>query len=295
MPFTGLNCPCEDLNQRVYDHTFDWRLKLLGRNLASLMVDLSQPQPEPGPVSHARRARPTLEQLFDHPLQVLDDDTSIQPLSGRAEFYEGWQADHLGRPRFYIKGSRRARTRLQAQDAKRYYAVAREALEIVKAETDWASYGGDWTPPAYNQFTRAFSNKPATLERVAVVIASMERVYSDSLITSGLQGNALDLYDLISIVPACYNIDDFTEDKLNAIRDMPNGITTLLRACSQRAPSLLKELATGHTVLRDTALQIRRAIKENFPSIEVGVVRPYPGSGGLGKKVAAPSEFVRLD
>jgi hypothetical protein len=239
--------------------------------------------------------RPILERLFFHPLAEEDGVTaSSETLDTNRPFYEGWHADHLGRPRFYIRGGKRARVVLQTLDAKPYYNVASRALELIRARTDWASYGGDWSAPAYNQFTRAFGSKPVTLERAVTVIGSMEVLYSDAVASGRLNGNALDLYKIVSIVPACYNVDDFTPEVLERIRAVTNGTDTLLRACSQRASKILDELAGGHTVTRTTALRIQQAI-QNSLSMQVGTIRPYPGAGGLGMKAAAPSELVRFD
>jgi hypothetical protein len=194
------------------------------RLMANAPEIANEPRPTP---------RPTLEGLFDFPLREENDGAPADAPDQSSPFYEGWHADHLGRPRFYIRGSRRARVHLQTLDAKRYYGGANKAIELIKAKTDWAQYGGDWTSPAYNQFTRAFKNKPVTLEKAAIVIASMESIFSEDLSAGKFNGHTFDLYGLVSIVPACYNIDDFTEEKLDQIRQKPNGITCLLRACSQ--------------------------------------------------------------
>ncbi|MET1416810.1 hypothetical protein ABVF61_31430 [Roseibium sp. HPY-6] len=225
------------------------------------------------------------EDLLFHP--IADD-----PTTSGASCYSNWEFDHGTQPRFYVGGVLwfMRSTSLNANSLAGY---KEEAVQAVSDRTNWSDMpnsNNNWTGQiARQQFNAARNHKPLFFQKAAVIIMACE-LAAEKMLASGrtLQdiNAAEDIYRFMSIIPACWNINDFDADFYNQhIAKDKAAQETLRRASKQSQKTVIAELANGHTVTYETARAIKSSIDDDLPdNVNVGDVRARPGKQKLGHK-----------
>ncbi len=242
--------------------------------------------------------RPSLDQLLVHPILKADNEGGQYD----EQSYPDWQLDHRHAARFYVGGFYTLRSITRRTDAKYYYLFAQDAIEIAREEGWDEQMDGFTRPASYNQFRNVISlSRPMFFENAAQVIVSCELALADAIQRGRYYGNKTDIYKMMKIIPATYNIDAFNESALERLRsEIDNFNSTVLAYAGQRSRHLLDHMSQGYCVTRRTARQIHlktlEILKSN-PSIEnyIGDVRGRPGKKRLGRKSATTSEDVELN
>jgi hypothetical protein len=243
--------------------------------------------------------RPELEALLVHPIRKTDND----PADSDIGCYEDWLLDHSEITRFYVGGFASIRSRTRRTDAKYHHSFVEQAAEIAHAE-GWAKEMDDGfkRPASYNQFRNAIVLfRPMYFDHAVQVILACECALAEAINQGRYDGERTDVFRMMKIIPATYNVDALNEGTLAELRAaIENYDSTVLAFAGQRSKSLLDHLAEGHCVTRRTARAIRSKTLELLkahPSleIEVGDVRGRPGKKKLGCLSATTSEDVELD
>ena len=259
-----------------------------------------------------RQNRPNIESLLAHPIRKADN--GMQPGNSRAastarsgddrSSYEDWLLDHAGKAKFYVSGFRKIRSITRQTGAKFFHSFAAEALDLGD-EIGWTGElpDGQWRVASYNQFRKAMIlNEPMYVELAAQVILACECALQSLIDSDKYGGSSLDVYEMMKIVPACFNIDSFNENTLQVLRtELVNYDATILAYSGQNARHLLDVLAAGNCVTRKTARSVRwQTLKMLEPvanqlDLEIGDVRGRPGRKKLGTLNATTMEIVELD
>jgi|LNFM01.1.fsa_nt_gb hypothetical protein len=237
--------------------------------------------PEPAPSSY-----PDIQRLFTHPL--------AEPGAVPEENYEGWEVDHLGKPRFFLSGVRQVCAKLKTFEMRSFYKKAAHANVALSQRLDWTSHIGTVLEEvAENQFNRVRNERPITFERAVFIMVTFEVMWDEAIKRGDLRGSRFDVYDQLKILPACYNLDGLTTGYLERLtRTHPNSLPALVAGCGHTDLSIVTDLAEGFCVARRTAVGIRKALEQLNGAEGIGAVRPRPGAK-LGKKSTSDAEDVR--
>lgn len=280
-----------------------WRIVAL--TMLSQHMPKSQPQVD-------EPKRPKLRELLSH--LILENDNGPQPSdlhlppqpvgSPGLPDYDDWLLDHAGRARFYLGGFRSFRAITREGDARHYAKFSSEAKELASS-CGWTreEKGGNWNEPiSYNQYRKAIIlQEPMFFELAALVSLSCECALAATIDANEYSGSRFDVYRMIKIIPACYNIDEFNRSGLVELRRrISNYDDAVLVYAGQRRPHLLELLTQGNCVTRRTARAIRWKTLElmhahGITSIPIGDVRGRPGRRRLGRKNATVVEDLELD
>jgi len=251
----------------------------------------SKSQPEP-------IKRPNLSELLAHSIRKADSGND-----GSADSYGDWLLDHAKKPRFYLAGFTKVRSATRQTDAKYFYAFAERAIEIAQSEGWHKEIDGAFlTPASYNQFRNAaILQRPMYFEHAAQVLLTFECALAAAIERGRYAGELSDVYDMVRILPACYNLDGFNAKAVESLRaGIPNFDVTVLSNMGQKSKSLLDNLAGGSCVTRKTARALRDKVLNLLTSykkidVDIGDVRGRPGQKKLGHKNATTAELVELD
>jgi hypothetical protein len=156
-----------------------------------------------------------------------------------------------------------------------------------------------WQEVSRQQYFAITKKRPVAFPKAAVFLltcelALQEIVDDPSIIgvdSSQLEGisSGMDVYKYMVIVPACWNVNDFTDEYLQR-QSTRNGFMQSLAAAAQQSRQVVTELALGHTVTYRTA----KFVKDHCDSAgePVGDIRCRAGQTKLGTKGAANEELV---
>lgn len=238
-------------------------------------------------------ARPeNYEALLFHP--IADDPTATD-----ATCYPNWEFDHGLQRRFYVGGIlwflRSARI-----NANSLAGFKDDAIVAVRERTDWSNMpnsNNNWTGQiARQQYNAARNHTPLFFQKAAIVIMSCE-LAAEAMLANGrvLQDidTPQDIYRFMSVIPACWNVNDFNKDFYNQYVAKDKAAQEKLKvAATLSQKAVLWDLADGHTVTYETAKAVKEAIDQDFPEdVNVGEVRSKPGKKNLGKKRTSDYEF----
>lgn len=216
--------------------------------------------------------------------------------------YSGWEKESALKQRFYVRGVSWALRAYGQLDVTEYKKFFKPAMKIIESETSWHTQvlvrandkekakSGWHEAPSYNQALRAINKrKGVSFHKAAQIIVIFEAALRS---IKGI--DPLEVYREMYIEPACYNIDDFTDDALAAMRDKEDSFNSrALAACGQSETKVLDDLASGFTVTKATAAALKDFVDSQCPnySSQLGDIRYQPGRV-LGKKKASGSEKV---
>lgn len=228
-------------------------------------------------------------------------DLLSHPINNKAgePSYDGWELDHANKMRFYVGGMHwfiRASGLVQASALPGF---AERAVETIQDHTTWPRMPvspDSWMSCSDVQFRHARNTRPISLPKALLIIvacelALTERVRLGRAIDATVNG--LSVYDKMSIIPACWHIDDFDKDaKVALLREDPEADAKLRDAAGQTKKTFLDHLAVGQTVTLETARAVKRYLDANHPRLGIGAVSARP-SNKLGVRHA--TDFEHLD
>lgn len=241
-----------------------------------------------------RSERPkNAEALLLHP--IADDPTPPD-----TESYSHWEFDHASQRRFYVGGFLWFLSRT-GMNANSLAAFKDKAVEAVADRTTWEEMpnsGSRWNEKiARQQFNLARNHRALFFQKAAIIIMACELAVEE-LLKSGREIKDIsgpeDVYKYMSIIPACWNVDEFNEGYLNKLENV-GALDRLREVTGQRSKAVYHDLANGHTSTFETAKRLREALETELDpsSSSVGRVRARPGRRKLGKLRA--SEFETAD
>lgn len=239
-----------------------------------------------------------IEKLFFHAITDNPESSS--------DFYDDWDFDHAGSQRFFVGGLRWffRRTGMNAESLHNY---SKDASALIRNDTSWTDMasvrGSDihWDNVARQQFNRANGQKSLYLQKAANVIVSCELCAQDLIDRGTLKESAKadiasggDIYKRMSIIPACWNVNDFNSDFLAEVEAHDSTLLKkIARASGEGSLAILKDLAGGSTVTHQTAAAIEAEVTNGLPKqFTVSGTRARPGKKKLGLKKASSSEHV---
>lgn len=232
----------------------------------------------------------------EHYSELLREPISLE--KGQPSF-AGWEFAHGSRQRFYVDGMQwfiRTSGIQRAQELDRYGPLAAEELEHGITWHEMPMSGNNWNDCSDIQFRRARNVKPIFYQKAALVILACELALADRIRVGRVndkQVTALDVYKNMSIIPACWHIDEFDRTALKRLTDAdPDVLNKLRDRSAQTAKTFVDHLATGHTVTLKTAKAVKRYIDEAQPKLGIGSLNARQ-SNGLGTKNA--TEFEHID
>lgn len=235
-------------------------------------------------------SRPTqVEDLLREPIVEAISAGATVPIG---ECYRDWDRDHGERTQFYVSGYLEfLRTRAVKDTKQLYERFADEALSAVP--TEWKrtiGKGNVWQEIAQNQFRAARNGKAIYVQKAAIVLLAAEHAV-DAALKSGRNlakfKAGADVYKVLRIVPACYNIDGFNENFLARLNE--STIKSIADKAKQPV-ALLHDLARRQTVTAATAISVLEAASSFGP---IGPARGRPGRN-LGTKSASENELLDL-
>lgn len=262
-----------------------------------------------------RTMRPTtVEGLLYEPVLDAGDPGILPHLQevGATTSYDDWKTDHQAAPRFHILGLRRFTDLLGLNQADfagfkvspvgKNTELRRKVIDFINDNTDWPSEEIDWSDELGRpQCNRAFQTKPLSLDKAIYLMADAELIVAFALENQaalplpGEVKNSEWIYSQIALLPACYNVDDFGEHTLNALKtEDANALGSLRDAARQREQYVISDMVAGMTVTRRTASMVKAFIDQNYRSVRVGEVRARPGQR-LGQLRASENETIVLD
>ncbi|MFL9841726.1 hypothetical protein ABS767_12190 [Sphingomonas sp. ST-64] len=243
-----------------------------------------------GPEESPERKRP------EHYSVLLREPISLE--KGQDSF-DGWEFAHGARQRFYVDGMQWfARTSgiQRAQDLDRYGPLAAETIEHGMTWHQMPMSGNNWNDCSDIQFRRARNRHPMFFQKAALVILACELALADRIRVGRVNDKtvtALDVYSKMSIIPACWHIDDFDRAALKTLIESDEEALTKLRdAAAQTKKTFVEHMVVGHTVTLKTAKAVKKYLDENHPHLGVGAINARL-SNGLGTKNA--TEFEHID
>jgi hypothetical protein len=215
------------------------------------------------------------------------------PMNGDGS-YQRWEYDHSDKQRFYVGGMVRLRELINI-DAQTLSSYSERARTEIRSKTSWPNMpnsGVRWTENcARQQYNHAFNKGRLFFQKAAVIIVSAELALRDAIVAGTLREAKPDLtpehvYTFMSIIPACWNVDEFNMDYVERVKaNTPLFRSDLSRACGQNS-TVIDHLSTHFTVDFDTANDIKDHIDRTHPQNPVGDVRARPGRQ-LGTKGAS--------
>lgn len=225
-----------------------------------------------------------------HPL--ADDPTKSGSVS-----YDGWEFDHGGVQRFYVGGMRWFMRQSGIEKIPTLAGYAEEAVATIANQTNWTTMPNSetrWDQMSPNQLRSARKMDHVFFQKAALVIVTCERALADKLAKGGSTPFPIkpeDIYSVMSIIPAVWNIDDFDKKTLQQLQEKYPEAMAYLREKSGQSASTIEHLATGHSVQHATAMAVKAAIDKNFTKVGCGRLRASPGAS-LGTKAASPAESI---
>lgn len=216
-----------------------------------------------------------------------------------AQSYVNWEFDHGDKQRFYVGGLLWF-FRETGMNANLLSGYRKKAIKAVADRTNWAKmpnsnqfWKQDIARPQYNVATRG---DPLYFQKAAIVIMSCEVAVEDAL-NEGVSCDEIeipeDIYKKMSIIPACWNINDFNIEFYSRLIDSNGDVKDrLVESSNQESSTVIENLAKGNTVTYNTALSIKNEI-DSSTGFKVGKVRATPGGRKLGRLRA--SEFEKID
>ncbi|MBF9036834.1 hypothetical protein HKCCE2091_21580 [Rhodobacterales bacterium HKCCE2091] len=231
-------------------------------------------------------ARPThYQELLFRPIsEGLNDTTS----------YFGWEVDHAEKKRFYVGGMLWFRSVTGMNGSEVAAGYKSRAENTVREETEWANVPitqSLWRQAiARKQFNAAWNRNPLMFHKAATVIVACELALQDRL-DSGLSiegiTSGLDVYRYMTVIPACWNIDDFDAKSWAEIRERPNALSNICTATGQNNSRVFEKLSQGGTVTAETAHDAHHAVTQKLGYNGIGGVRAKPGSHlGIGEAIS---------
>ncbi len=234
------------------------------------------------------------EKLLFHP--IADD-----PSSESAVCYEDWEFDHGRMNRFYVGGFLWFLRQVD-EPPSNLSRFREEAISRIADQTNWfemPNSGKAWSEGiARQQFNVAKRREPLHFQKAAIIIMACE-IAAEAALGQGREmpdiNDAKDVYTTMSIIPACWNINDFNRDLISRLEKLPDAFDKLKEATGQDSPTVFRHLAVGNTVTWETAAKTHHVISNDFDSsFKVGKVRAHPGRGSLGKQKATEFERVNI-
>lgn len=220
--------------------------------------------------------------------------------------YRGWEEDHAVGKRFYVAGIRWL-TETTGLTQTAINNVRARAPAQVTARTSWNTMHdpkGFWNERlGQPQVRHAFNVEPMPFAKAAQLLMACELAVED-IIEGRLAEcrvpeefeSAERIHGFMGILPACYNIDDFSSTYLEEVRAAyPEALGELRQAAGLRTAVAISDLAKGMTVTRQTASAVQEHAKKTFriPNNHIGLVRARPGRY-LGSGHATEKEDVNV-
>ncbi|MBI1186190.1 MAG: hypothetical protein GC206_02490 [Alphaproteobacteria bacterium] len=216
--------------------------------------------------------------------------------------YPFWEEDHADKRHFYLGGFNHFMRSGAVGDVKELHVFSKDALELVQDLRGWTDMPGPrdaWTEFSYNQVRHAKNGMPLYFQKAAIVMLCCELAMRDRIKgkkeRSRLRIEHEDeqqIYLYMSIIPACWNIDDFNRAYLDRLEDAhPGAKAQLCDAAGQTSIRVIEELADGYTVTRATAAAIKDFVDKTYPRFPLGRVRARPGKR-LGRRHASDKEAL---
>lgn len=249
----------------------------------------------------SRKTRPDhYEELLLHPL------TDGQGKATKFGSYEGWETDHSIARRFYVAGIRwlLGSTGLTQATLVNHREKAQERILQITSWAEMDDPNGHWEASLGRpQILHACGSEPMPFAKAAQVLMTCEIAIED-LLSNPKKKNRVPKYisepqhihGYMGILPACSNIDDFSEDYLKAVQSrFGDPLSTLRDEAGLRAQKVLTDLAKGATVTEHTARAVRESALRKFPGpdLKLGEVRSRPGRF-LGTGNASDNEQVEV-
>lgn len=223
--------------------------------------------------------------------------TDTSPSAGERS-YSGWELDHASKSRFYVGGFREFLQLGAVADAQDLYGrFWARTLEVAQT-TGWTSEvplnNEAWTKLSYNQFRFARLGQALQFPKAALVILACElavdQAIKDNRTLRMKVSAGADIYKFMSIIPACWNLDDFNQAYLEGRQKLEPRVFERLRdGAGQTSKKVIEDLANGHTVTRDTAMGVKERLVELSAEDAAGDARAHPGNN-LGTKSASENE-----
>jgi hypothetical protein len=248
-----------------------------------------------------RRGPPdSVEDLLAHPIRRVDNEPAGAIGPAILGCYDGWLVDHDEEARFFVGGFNRLRALIKRKDAKHFFSFTPEALKLAEQRGWHEDVSGLDKPASYNQFRKTVLREPMYFGLAVQVIIAAECAVEEAIADGRYSGTRFDVYDIMKIVPACFNVDGFNVRALSMLQqDIPNFDQDVLRASAQKSRHLLTLLAEGNCVTRRTARAFRARILTLLDGrdldVEINDVRGHPGKKKLGRKNATETEIIELD
>jgi hypothetical protein len=154
--------------------------------------------------------------------------------------------------------------------------------------------GESWLHCSPIQFRAARGAAPLHFQKGALILLACELALADRIKAKKAAKELVpgDVYRHMSIISACWYIDDFDRIAFKElIEKHPNALTNLRDAAKQKAKTFLDHMAKGHTVTRPTATAVKEYIDKNVPGLRLGAVNPKPGRE-LGHLQATDFEHI---
>lgn len=230
--------------------------------------------------------------------ELLFNPVSDNPEASQAECYQDWEFDHGSHSRFYVGGFRWF-LRQTGWSANQISEFARAAVETVNQETNWHEMpesGELWSQPvARVRFNSVKNGEPQRFAKAAMVVMACELAVADAL-NNGREFKEIespeDIYGKMTIIPACWNIDDFNQKTLAQIDQTPGAMEAIKAETGQRNSKVFEQLASGNAVTWETANKLKKFLERSeMEHLKVGEVRARPGRM-LGRKKASDEEEV---
>lgn len=213
--------------------------------------------------------------------------------------YNNWEFDHGAIQRFYVGGLLWF-FRQTGMNANTLSGYRKTGIKAVKERTNWHKMPNSknvWTQDiARPQFNTASRGLPMLFQKAAIILMTCEVAVEDGL-ASGEQYDDIaspeDIYGIMSVVPACWNVNDFNRSFYDELKKKETGVIDLLRdEAAQDQPAVFEHLAKGNTVTYSTAVQVKNAIDQKCAEgFSVGKVRATSGKT-LGTLKATDFETV---
>ncbi len=229
-------------------------------------------------------------------------------LSRSAEGAPDWLTDHAIGRRFYVTGINRF-LKETGLDATKLFQYRYDAHRIILEETSWPQdipaareqWQKDLGKP---QISLACQQKPMSFAKAAQLLVTCEIAIKDILtgrhrnlsLPTGVDAPEK-IHSMMSILPAVWNINDFTDTLISAIRaHYGDPIPHITKGVNLNSSYIITDLTQGHTVTLETATKVRDFVLSNYPvpGYAIGEVRAKSGQF-LGKKSASLHEGVPLD
>ena len=211
--------------------------------------------------------------------------------------FQGWAAKNGNKPKFYVGGIGAAMGLVMAPDAKTVWkaytdtggGTTKSGRMILQQETNWVEelpfkWEQDLNDP---QFRKAINGEPLLFFKAVQVILCFEAY--------ARQRNLPDIYDVIDIIPACYNLDDFNAALLEQLMKADAEFLAKASESIGQPEQFVTDLANGMCGTKASVEALKTFVDEAYPKHKTGAVRPHPGKKKLGSLAASAAERVETD